>query len=88
MGPKLHNQKKKSRRNARFQAFFCQKPLKISKIGEQIAPNLFGSETVDISEANEEAIAYFGLSMFPSEFLHTRETQTCMGSWNVSYPVS
>ena len=84
MGPKLHNQKKSPAEMPVFRPFFCQKPLKISKIGEQIAPNLFGSETVDISEGNEEAIAYFGLSMFPSEFLHTRETQTCMGSWNVS----
>ena len=81
MGIKLHNQKKKlTAEIPRFRPFFSQKPLKISKIGEQIVLNLFGSETVVVSKVNEEAIAYFGLNSFPSEFLHTRETDTCIGS--------
>ena len=63
-----------------FRGFFGHKQSNIGKISECIGRNLSESETVSISKDNDEAIAYFGLNSFPSEFFHTRETQTYIGS--------
>ena len=59
---------------------FGHKQSNMGKISEQVARNLFKSEIVCMSKVNDEAIAYFGLHSFPSEFFHTRETHNYIGS--------
>ena len=48
-------------------------------------PKLFWIWNCKHFQRYDEAIAYFGQNSFPSEFFHTRETQTYIGSWSVSY---